>query len=189
MAHQNAEVLLGFLHSEFGFDYASMEWNSIMLSSSSAQIELAGKDPAKRISLVGAILEDPPFDEHLHSGELSPSINKLDADLQNLRLSYPSLPLAVLFYPELYRSRIHTWMVGEYTAERKLPVWADLRHLHPGRQCDWVRNLTECGLISPACVLVVGPGLRREDFPCLQATGSWLIEADSVSSWMISQQV
>ncbi|MBV6481463.1 MAG: hypothetical protein DIKNOCCD_01185 [bacterium] len=189
MAHQNAEVLVDFLHDQFGFDYKPFSWTSDELSDSAVQLKIMGHNPENTLALMGVILEDPPLEEHLHSGEPSPSILKLDRDLQALRNQYPSLPLLVLVCPELYRSRIHTWILGEYAAERKLPLWVDLRHLHPARQCDWVRNFTECGLVSHSCVLVIGPGLRREDFPCLRSTGAWLIEEQPPAGWFISQQI
>jgi hypothetical protein len=125
------------------------------------------------------LLEEPADLIKIRSAEPSKPLAALDRTLRELREACPALPLMVLFRPQVYQPRSHAWMLGEYLAERDLPLWADLSGLHPSRMADWARNLVECGLACPRLAVQVSGSLSLADLPVLQGTGSWLVRCET----------
>lgn len=130
------------------------------------------------LTFATALVDQGPENLEIRSGDPSQTLIHLEATLRALREEFPSLPLLALFKPDHYQRRCHAWMVGEYLAERDLLLWADLRHLHPGRMADWAHNLADCGLASPRAVFQVTERLCAEDLPALDGTGVWLVRPE-----------
>lgn len=94
----------------------------------------------------------------IHSGEISPAVDSLDRRLREARSKHPELPLLVAASPETLWPRSHAWMLGEYLAERDLPLWVDIRHLPGERALEWMGRLQETGLACPRMAIEISLG-------------------------------
>lgn len=122
---------------------------------------------------MAGVLDDTTVSDRLRSAEPTGALSNLDAQLGGLRAEHPALPLLVHWQPDRYLPRSHAWMLGEYLAERDLPLWADLYPLHPSRAVDWTRNLVETGLASPRLLVRLPPGVILEDVAFIGNSGTW----------------
>jgi hypothetical protein len=152
------------------------------LGQSAFLLDLSSKEGSFPGSFAAVYPPDHEGDETLRSGQRSVYLERLDRDLRGIRKAHPCLPLVVLLSPVAYRPRNHTWMLGEYLAERDLPLWVNLTLLHPARQADWVRSLVEGGLACPRLLAQVGEALEFSDLPVLAGTGTWILRSSQIDA-------
>jgi len=123
-------------------------------------------------------LDETGVCQNIHSGEPSPPITALDERLKQARLEYPSQPLLVWAAPETPWPRGHSWMLGEYLAERDLPLWVDLSGLERERAREWVSNLYQTGLACDRTAVQVSSGVTPDDLTPLTGLGVWVVSTE-----------
>jgi hypothetical protein len=196
MSIKNSQVWFRFLQRETvdGTTSIRIQTENLTEKTFLHRIECLEKDQDEQkafLVFAAALVDEAAEGRAIRSGDPSISLIELESSFRSLRVEFPSLPLLAMLKPESYRPRCQAWMLGEFLAERDLLLWADLRHLHPARMADWVRNLSECGLASPRAVFQVTEKLKAEDLPALIETGVWLArpEMGNDAGKLVIQQV
>lgn len=121
-----------------------------------------------------SLVDSEGFSLPIHSGEISSAISSLDVRLRVARSNRPDLPLMVAAAPDILWPRSHAWMLGEYLAERDLPLWIDLRGLAEARVLEWMNRLSDTGLACPRLAVEIAFG-GETCSQILSGSGAWVI--------------
>lgn len=189
---RNSDPWFDFLGREFAEGRGPAGFRFAELPRSCLKVELwrATEPTGSVFEALAGVLDETGESDRLRSAEPSEALADLDTRLRELRAAHPSIPLLVRRRPDRYLPRSHAWMLGEYFAERDLPLWADLSVLHPARAVDWARNLVETGLACPRLLVQLPPRLAPEDVSALRNSGSWVLavqKAGGVGSHALEQ--